>query len=113
LIGLKDFVREALVQIATGVGEAQKALAGSKAKVNPPLSGDTGGLDGTYQVSHRSVAHLVAFDVPVSDADGELVVGPASQAGSEGTSRLHFKVGVAFPVDENKGPEGSQFELED
>ena len=35
---LKDFVRESLVQIANGISEANAALEGTSAAVNPALS---------------------------------------------------------------------------
>ncbi|GKS65323.1 hypothetical protein YTPLAS72_26270 [Nitrospira sp.] len=37
MLELKDFIRETLLQIAQGVGEAQQALAGSTAEVNPAV----------------------------------------------------------------------------
>ncbi len=117
MIGLNDFVKETLVQIATGVQEAQDALADADALINPPAGGELAQQEGTYPVTHRRLAHLIELDIAVtSSEEGRVVVAAAGgNAEAAAVSRLRFKVGVAFPMSETTAepvPEDPSFELE-
>lgn len=113
---LKEFVRETLVQIATGVKDAQgdvRALGGivNPATQNPSKSGNS------YFSSIDDLHHvfLVDFDVAVTVAESagtnaqaklnvatilSLGIGGQSANSSAATSRLNFKVPLALPLDE-------------
>ncbi|MBH1496977.1 hypothetical protein JY423_13905 [Stenotrophomonas maltophilia] len=113
---LKEFVRETLVQIATGVKDAQidvRALGGivNPATQNPLKVGNS------YFSSVDDLHHvfLVDFDVAVSVAENtgtsaqaklnvatilSLGAGGQSANSSAATNRLTFKVPLALPLDE-------------
>lgn len=113
---LKEFVRETLVQIATGVKDAQgdvRALGGivNPATQNPSTNGNS------YFSSVDELHHvfLVDFDVAVTVAENTatnaqaklnvatiLSLGAGGQSGnsSAATNRLTFKVPLALPLDE-------------
>lgn len=112
---LKDFVKEALVQISTGVKDAQSAVRDLGGVVNPatyPSSSAGGAYFGNYEDGQH--IFLVDFDVAVSvtensgtNAEAKLKVasflslgaGGESSAQNETTNRLTFKVPLALPVD--------------
>jgi hypothetical protein len=115
VIGLKDFVKETLVQIAAGVKAAQEALAGSDTLVNPTVVGELGSVDGAYPIDHRRMANSIELDIAVvADSGGGVVVAPTGSAGEAGVSRVRFRIGVVLPTTESeKKPEaGASFELE-
>lgn len=113
---LKEFVREALVQIATGVKDSQsdvRALGGTvnPATQNPSKNGNS------YFSSIDDLHHvfLVDFDVAVTVAENtgtnaqaklnvatilSLGAGGQSANSSAATNRLTFKVPLALPLDE-------------
>ncbi|MBN8716747.1 MAG: hypothetical protein J0H95_07200 [Xanthomonadales bacterium] len=113
---LKEFVKETIVQIASGVREAQEAVRPLGAIVNPAsLAPAPGG--GSYFATIQDMHHvfLVDFDVAVSvsetagtNASAKLNVatllslGAGGQSGNStaATNRLSFKVPLALPLDE-------------
>ena len=111
---LKDFVREALVQIADGVQEAQSALekSSSSAEVNPSTANRYDVKSNIFGDSKSGKPiFLIEFDVAVTAAEGTqtkggigVVVGAialGSQGKSDSTnssiSRIQFKVPMALP----------------
>jgi hypothetical protein len=117
LIGLKDFVKETLVQIAAGVSEAQEALADSDTQVNPSVSGEPGSVEGAYAIDHRRMANTIELDIAVlADESDGVVAAPASTKSEAGISRIRFRIGVVLPTSEPEKKAatggGSDFELE-
>ncbi len=114
---LKQFVKEALVQVAQGVAEAQKELTGTDAKVNPAmrsiaLHGEkTLPIFGTAEGDGSNPVHLVEFDVAVTAEEGTTtkggigVVAGMFTLGSQGQSdksnaaisRIKFRVPLMLP----------------
>ena len=105
---LQDFVRDTLVQIVTGVQEAQEGLKDSTAKINPQLYGATQ----DKILSHEGYSvDMLNFDVALTvekgtETKGGIAVvagffGAGSQGKSEdhsGTvSRVSFKVPMTLP----------------
>lgn len=113
---LKEFVQEAIVQIAAGVKGAQDNVRSLGAIVNPAISSVTeagGAYFGTLDEGHH--VFLANFDVAVSvtqtsgtEGGGKLSVATVFNVGGSGhsvntsatSSRLSFKVPVALPLDE-------------
>ena len=113
---LKEFVKQTLLQISSGVSESQDAVRRLGGVVNP--STPTGRpTDASYFITIGSGQHvfLVDFDVAVSATDAIEGGGDASLAvvglfsakgggkktkSSESTSRIKFKVPLALPVDD-------------
>lgn len=114
---LKDFVRESLVQIAQGISEANTALAGTSAVVNPhnvqAYSTDAkayGRLNNAFN-EKDALVELVEFDVAVTTEAGTQTGGGIRIAvasigiGTEGKStgsqsresRIKFKIPMAYP----------------
>lgn len=114
---IKEFVRDTLVQISSGVKEAQEIVREDGGFVNP--ASRTGAKDTAD--SHLATIHdgqgvfLVDFDVAVrvteeNKANGEAKLKVASVLSLGGgaedtkentsTSRISFQVPLAFPVDE-------------
>lgn len=111
-MNLKDFVAESLVQIVSGVTQAQEQLKGTGARVNPLMRfmndkssiGDADG-DGGQPV------YPVEFDVVVTAAEGTGTKGGIGVAvgivalGSQGQSesksgqesRIKFKIPLLLP----------------
>ncbi len=114
---LKEFVRESLVQIATGISEANTALAGTGAVVNPhnvqAYSNDAkayGRLNSAFD-DKDALVELVEFDVAVTSESGTetggglkisvATIGIGTEGKSSGSqsnvSRIAFKVPMAYP----------------
>ena len=112
---LKEFVRETLVQVTQGVNESQDAVRKLGGFVNPYV-----------RRVHRDASYfaefdydgqhvfLVDFDVAVTVAEGtgthaeaklqvasifSLGAGGSSSDNQQTTSRIHFKVPLALPLD--------------
>lgn len=100
---LQDFVSETLIEIVNGVKQAQVAVKGSKAEINPsrPIEG----------VKERPIE----FDVAVTTIEGTetkggvgIFVGPVgigtqgrSDSSSSSVSRIKFSVPVKYPYQPN------------
>ena len=116
---LKDFVRETLVQISTGISEASEALRETNAHINPKniyVNADNRQNYGrlVYNKTYNPVVELVEFDVAVhacegTEANGKfgisigsigLGVGGKTQESNRSESRIKFKVPVTFPSNE-------------
>lgn len=117
---LREFVKEALVEIATAVSEAGAELEASGAIVNPKDAATAAAGHSIYgymlkeseKGDYRRPVHLIEFDVSVTASDktgtkggiGVVVagIGLGSQGQSEAAnsvySRLQFKVPIALPV---------------
>lgn len=117
---LATFIKESLVQIASGIAEANTALADTTALVNPrniqpSPKGDTkfyGYLSESGDSRYMRVVQEIEFDVAVHATEGTeskggigIVVGAValgsqgrSQAGSTSESRLKFTIPMVFPV---------------
>jgi hypothetical protein len=117
LIGLKDFVKETLIQIAAGIREAQEALADSDTQVNPSVMGEPGSVEGAYAIGHRRMANSIELDIAVlADESQGVVAAPAGTKAEAGISHIRFRIGVVLPTAEpEKKPAttGSNFELAD
>ncbi len=112
-MNIEDFVRETLVQITTGVVQAQRQLDSSGALVNPDMH-FIGKDHSIGEAKHRAgeVVSLVEFDVAVRVAEGKEtkggigVVAGVISLGSAGKSdsssgsetRIKFKVPLLLPV---------------
>jgi hypothetical protein len=117
---LATFIKESLVQLARGIEDANTALAGTSAKVNPrgivpSPSGATkfyGYLNETQAEQYLRVVQEIEFDVAVHASEGTetkggigILVGAIglgsqgrSQAESISQSRLKFTVPMVLPV---------------
>lgn len=117
---LATFVKESLVQIARGIEEANSALAGTSAQVNPrnivpSPKGDTkfyGYLNETDSNNYMRVVQEIEFDVAVHATEGTetkggigIMVGAVgigsqgkSQAGNSSESRLKFNIPMVLPI---------------
>lgn len=114
---LKEFVRESLVQISGAIVEANAALVGTDAVVNPfnvaIFSGDQkayGRLNHAYK-ENDAIVEVVEFDIAVTTESGTqkgggLKISVASiGVGAEGkstgaeshASRIKFKVPMVYP----------------
>ena len=114
---LKDFVRESLVQIATGIAEANTALAGTTATVNPcnvqAYSTEAkayGRLNDAFN-EKDSLVELVEFDVAVTTESGTQTggglkisvasIGVGAEGKSTGSqsreSRIKFRIPMVYP----------------
>jgi hypothetical protein len=113
---LKEFVRETLVQITSGVRDAQDEVRSLGGIVNPATLTRTDGA-GSYFSTIDDIHHvfLVDFDVAVSVTENtgtnagaklnvatflSLGAGGQSANSSAATNRLTFKVPLALPLDE-------------
>jgi hypothetical protein len=116
---LKDFVKESLVQISQGISEANIALEGTGAVINPQNirinsenSQAYGRTDFSAKEDPRSrVVEKVDFDVSVVVEQGEqtkagiklsvasigLGAGGQSSSADRSESRIKFSVPVVFP----------------
>lgn len=116
---LKDFVRESLVQISTGISEASEALKDTDAHINPKnvyVNADNRQNYGRLMrdKTYYPVVELVEFDVVVhasegTETNGRIGVsigsigfgaGGKSQELNKSESRIKFKVPVTFPSGE-------------
>jgi hypothetical protein len=113
---LKEFVKETLVQITSGVRDAQGEVRSLGGIVNPATLTRTDGA-GSYFSTIDDVHHvfLVDFDVAISVTESAgtnagaklnvatfLTLGAGGQSAnsSAATNRLTFKVPLALPLDE-------------
>ena len=114
---LREFVKEALVQVASGVRDAQEPVRIQGGFVSPSVvSGASGRSESTHfgTLSSGQQVLLVEFDVAVTATDSveggagaklavaslfSLEAGGKGRTGSETTSRIKFKVPLALPVD--------------
>jgi len=114
MINLQDFITEALVQIVTGVKEAQNQVGNTGAKINPIDSMFHQGVykyaEGGYG-SPEEYGQTIEFDMAVTAADkGELKggigvvsglinIGYKAEKGVETSSisRIKFSVPVFLP----------------
>ena len=119
---LKRFIKETLVQIAQGIEDADEALKGSSAIINPRnVTGASSGTDDSKvygyvvdekQGTYRQAVQSINFDVAVSVAQGTetkggvgLMVGAIalgshgkSDASNSSQSRIQFKVPMVLPI---------------
>jgi hypothetical protein len=116
-MNLKEFVTESLVEIVSGISDAQARLVGSDAQVSPKVKSlftqsQTGGTNMALGWDSRGgVIQVVEFDVAVTATEGTETKGGigvvagifalGSQGKSEETnqsiSRIRFKVPISFP----------------
>lgn len=112
---LKEFVRETLVQIATGVKDAQSEVRAMGGIVNPATQNpSTSGNSYFASVDELHHVFLVDFDVAVTVAENtgtnaqaklnvatilSLGAGGQSANSSAASNRLTFKVPLALPLD--------------
>jgi hypothetical protein len=119
---LKDFVAQALIEIASGVVQAQEALAPIGAKVNPQLSRVLPKGEKNYEVFGWAEGEgsnpilLVSFDVAVTASEGTKTRGGigvmagivslgsagATDKAETAVSRLSFKVPLLLPLQTKK-----------
>lgn len=115
---LQDFIRETLVQITNGISEANKALAGTGARVNPKNIAPTsvagaqffGRLEtGDYQ--HPPLVHAIRFDVAVHASESSQKAGglgivvaavaiggkTKSDVAATSESRIQFEIPMLYP----------------
>jgi hypothetical protein len=113
---LKEFVRSTLVEIVSGVSEAQAALIESHktAVINAPVTGDK---RAEYRGSGARLLEMVEFDVALTVTEttdkgigGRLSIAAASIGTQRGASiensevsRVRFKVPIALPEAPNQG----------
>lgn len=116
---LKDFVKSVIVELVTGLSEANDAVRSSGAIVNPanvhPLQEEFGRLYGHISDSKmRRAVHKIDFDVAVTASEGKETKGGIGIAvatlglGASGksdtaqstTSRIQFSVPIAYPEKE-------------
>ncbi|MBE2179388.1 MAG: hypothetical protein IAE97_02860 [Chthoniobacterales bacterium] len=112
---LSDFISETLVQIATGIDQANAALSASKAKVNPENvfpsdSSYNSTVYGHIQTDQQMnpAVHLIQFDVAVYAAEetetkggiGIMVgtIGLGSQGRSDATSSTTSRIQFGIPM---------------
>lgn len=113
---LKDFVKETLVQIASGVNESIAAVRESGGYVNPAAKIDISKSDGSHfsSLSTGQNVFLIDFDVAVTveeetgtNAEAKLKVASILSLGAGGksankasaTNRISFKIPLGLPVD--------------
>lgn len=111
---LREFVRDALVQLVTGIRDAQAATVASGARIAPPTIALVKQLTSevVLEEATRRPLHLVEFDIAItatheSGKAGKIGVlaatlgisaeGHAGQQ-SERVSRVRFSVPIAFPA---------------
>jgi hypothetical protein len=113
-MNLKDFVSESLVQIVSGVAQAQEQLHGTRARVNPQMftTTDKNSIGQAHGSDSDQPVYNVEFDVVVSAAEGTGTkggigvavgfIGLGSQGQSEAKSghesRIKFKVPLLLPT---------------
>lgn len=113
---LRDFVKESLIQIVQGVGDAQTELNGSKSSgaISPEVRNNWATMEskGVLLSQAGSPIQVVEFDVSVTTTEGTGTKGGIAIAvgflglGSQGqstqsnanVSRLKFSVPVLLPV---------------
>lgn len=122
---LKDFVKETLVQISTGVQESIEAVRESGGFTNPAASGNVKSDSSSHfgSMGEGQNVFLVDFDVAVTvDENSEVsgggrlkvagVFAVGGEAGnsskSSSTNRVSFKIPLALPVDPISHEEAKQ-----
>lgn len=112
---LKDFVKEALVQIAEGVKESQEIIREHGGYANPATSTSSSNIDAHIgNLKDGQGIYLVDFDISVSVTEStgmngsskltvaslfNLGAGVESSDSNSTLSRIAFKVPLALPVD--------------
>ena len=116
-MNLKDFVAESLVEIVSGLADAQSRVADMGAKVNPELSTlfTKSQIDGSNvaigYAKSGGIVQVVDFDVAVTAIEGAETEGGIgvvaglfalgthgkSEESSQSVSRIKFKVTVSLP----------------
>lgn len=113
---LKDFVRETLVQISTGVQESIEEVRESGGYSNPAAVGSSKNSDNSHfgSMGEGQNVFLVDFDVAVTvDENSEVSGGgklkvasvfslgadAGSSSKSSSSNRVSFKIPLALPVD--------------
>ena len=113
---LKDFVKETLVQISSGVQESIEAVRESGGFTNPAAAGNVKSDSGSHfgSMGEGQNVFLVDFDVAVTvdensglSGGGKLKVAGIFSVGGEAgsssksssTNRVSFKIPLALPVD--------------
>lgn len=115
---LKEFIRESLVQISTGIGEANESLKHTDALVNPggvkAYSKEAkayGRIDPAFE-NKQDLVHLITFDVALhvesgAESGGGLKIAIASiGVGADGKkrkaesteSRIRFEIPMKYPT---------------
>lgn len=112
---LQDFVKETLVQIASGVQAAQAEVRASGGIVNPAIQATSQNITNVVPGVDGQNVYFVDFDVAVTvkdqsgtDGRAKLKVASFLSAGlgaelttsNASTNRLTFKIPLAFPVDQ-------------
>lgn len=114
---LKEFIRESLVQISTGIIEANTALTGTNAVVNPAAvkaysteAKAFGRIDPAFD-KKQDLVHLVTFDVALhaesgTEAGGGLKLaiaaigvdgGGKKRSLESSASRIRFEIPMKYP----------------
>ena len=109
---LKDFVAETLVQIVTGVIEAQEQIESLGGKVSPKIMGSTThGAQHGFLAAEGGATQLVQFDVALTATEGSgkkggigivssiVSLGGSAESKTENSSVSHLKfvVPVTLP----------------
>lgn len=113
---LKEFIKEALVQISEGIEAAQTEVRDCGGFVNPAHRASTKTSDTSHfgAVGNGKNIFLVDFDVSISVVEGtetdaqaklnvasllSLGAGGKSEQNSTATNKISFKVPIALPTD--------------
>lgn len=121
-MNLQQFIKETLIQIAGGIREADEAVAGNGAAVNPRDVVHNKSGEGPYgyyaedsKGSYRRPVQSVEFDVVVTASEetetkggigihvGAIGLGSAGKSGrdSSSESRIKFAVPILLPCSKN------------
>lgn len=110
---LKEFVSETIVQIISGVADAQKQSESLGAKVSPKLTGSsTHGVQLGFLSAEGGATQIVQFDVALTAKEGTgtkggigivagiVSLGSTGQSNEENASvsRVKFSVPVTLPI---------------
>ncbi len=113
---LKDFVKESLIQVVTGIEEAQAEVRDCGGFVNPAHRVDVKSSNESHfgVVGRGQNVFLIDFDVAVTVVEGagtdakaklnvasllELSAGGKSNQSSSATNKISFKIPLALPTD--------------
>jgi len=116
-MNLRDFVSETLVEIVTGISDAQSRLTDSGAQVSPQIrnlftQSQTGGTNMALGWdTNGGLIQVVDFDVAVTTTEGTETKGGIgvvagifalgsqgkSEESNQSISRIKFKVPISFP----------------
>jgi len=114
---LKEFVSEALLQIISGIQDAQGKIGESNAEISPKYSNRQQAMLDEHKIlfsSKNNVIQYVGFDVAVTASEGtgtkagvgvlagvlNLGASGASNQESQTASRINFSVPVTLPTNE-------------